>query len=169
MCDLSTAAIIGSTLLGTAGMIQQSRAQAQAANIHAQMAQMNARIASQRARDALERGALEERQKRQQVSGLMGRQRMAFAKNNVDMAFGSPLDSIIDTAVMGEMDALTIRSNAAREAYDHDVASANARAQSPFYKMEEKNARTAGWLGAGETLLGGGAKAYSSHKGLNPR
>jgi len=147
MCGFAPILLLGSTLLGAAGQMSQARAQAQSANYQSQLAQMNAQIAEARSRDAIERGQVEESQKRQQVSNFMGRQKVAFARNNVDMRFGSPLDSIVDTATLGEMDALTIRANAAREAYDHRVGAANARAQSSLYKMEEKMLKRPAGLG----------------------
>lgn len=152
------------TVVGAAGQIQQGRAAAQAAEYNAKVQDMNAKIADRRARDAIERGQAEEQRKRMEVSRLQGQQKAAMAANGVDLTFGSPLDMIVDTAVLGELDALTIRSNAYREAYDHQVDRANRRAGAAMSRMEGEASRTAGYLGAMGTVLTGGGKAYQQYK-----
>lgn len=124
---------------------------------------MNATIADRRAKDAVERGATEEQKKRQQVQQVLGQQQAAMAANGVDVTFGSPLDTMVDTSVLGELDALTIRSNAYRESYDHQVDAANKRAGGQLALMEGKAAKTAGYLDGFGTILGGAGKAYSSY------
>lgn len=164
ICDLITALTIGSTVMGAAGQIQQGQAAKKAGEYNAKVAEMNATLSERRARDALERGAVEEQRKRQEVAQLKGRQIASMAANGVDVGYGSPLDSIVDTAVLGEMDALTIRSNAYRENYDFKVDAANGRASASMARAEGKNAASAGYLGAAGTVLTGGSKAYSSYK-----
>lgn len=164
MCDLITALTIGSTVMGGMAQMQQANAQAAAANYNAQVAEMNATLADRRARDAILRGQEEEQRKRQEVAQIQGRQRAAMGANNVDLTFGSPLDTLIDTAVMGELDALTMRRNAAREAYDFNVQGVNLRADAELNRMNARSARAGGVLGAIGTVLGGGARAYGSYR-----
>ena len=155
MCDLVTALMIGSTAIGGVSAIQQGNAASAAAKYNAQVSTMNAEIMNKNARDAIERGKLEEQRQRQEVAMLTGRQRAAMAANGVDLTFGSPLDTIVDTAMMGELDALTIRSNAAREAYDYKVAAANGMADAALSRSNASAARTGGFLSAAGTVLGG--------------
>lgn len=171
MCDLMTAAMIGSTVMGAAGAIQQGNAQAaameaqaNAATYNAQVAEMNATLEDRRARDALERGRSEEQRLRMEAAQLQGRQRAAMAANGVDLGFGSPLDTLLDTAVMAERDALRVRRAAANEAYDFEVGATNMRADASLARMNAassrsgaRSARTAGYLSAAGTVLGGGA------------
>ena len=164
MCDLSLLFTIGSTVVGAAGAIQQGQAAASAAKYNAQIGQMNAAISERRAKDAIERGADEEQKKRQQVQQILGQQQAAMAANGVDLTFGSPLDTITDTAVLGELDALTIRTNSYREAYDYRVQASNQRAGAQLSLMEGKAAKTAGYLDAFGTILGGAGKAYQGYK-----
>lgn len=154
---MATVATIGSTVLSAAGQVQQGNAQAQAGQYNAQVADMNATMAETRAKDALARGAVEEQQKRAQTAQLMGRQRAAMAANGVDLTFGSPLDTIVDTAIMGELDAMTIRQNAGREADDYRMQAWNARADAGLSRSNAKSAKTGGYLAAGGTVLGGAA------------
>lgn len=166
MCDLVTALMVGSTVISGAGAIQQGNAAEASGRYNAQVATMNAKIADQNARDALERGKIEEQQKRQEIAMLTGRQRAAMAANGVDITYGSPLDTIVDTAMLGEIDALTIRSNAAREAYGYKVNAANSRADATLSLANGKSAKTAGYLSAGGTILGGAGDAYKYRASL---
>lgn len=124
---------------------------------------MNAKISKRRSQDAIERGQLEEQRKRQDVARILGNQQVAMAANGVDLTFGSPLDTLVDTAVLGELDALTIRSNAYREAYDHEVDAVNKRAGASLTRMEGSAAKTGGYLKAAGTVLTGVGKAYQQH------
>ncbi len=164
MCDLSMALTLGSTLLGAAGQMQSASATAAANKYNAQVANMNAQISERRAKDAIERGAVEEQKKRAEVQQVLGKQQAAMAANGVDVTFGSPLDTITDSAVLGEMDALTIRTNAYREAYDYRVDAANKRASATLSNMNASAATTGGYLGAAGTILGGAGKAYQSYQ-----
>jgi hypothetical protein len=117
MCDfglvLSTALTAASTMVGVQGAKQEAASASAASEYNAKVQDMNARLSERRARDALERGAQEEQQKRNENAQIMGRQKAAMAANGVDLTFGSPLDTLVDTATLGEIDALTIRRNAA--------------------------------------------------------
>jgi hypothetical protein len=78
---------------------------------------------------------------------------------------------------MGELDALTIRNNAAREAWGYRVQATNYRQSASLTKMAAKNQassiRNQGWttlltsgLQIGASMYGGGASAaqkYSSN------
>ena len=155
---------IGSTLMGAVGAVQQAGAASASARYNAKVADMNAKLADRAAKDALNRGALEEQKQRQKTAQLMGAQQAAMAANGVDVTFGSPLDTIVDTAVLGELDALTIRSNAYREERDIRQQGANYRGQAAMSRSQASSASTGGFLGAIGTVLGGGAKAYSTYQ-----
>jgi hypothetical protein len=164
MCDLMMALTIGSTIMGAAGQMQQTQATAAADRYNAQIADMNARLAERRAKDAIERGAKEEQRKRMEVAKIVGAQKAAMAASGVDLTFGSPLDVIVDTAVLGELDALTIRSNAYREAHDHRVDAVSRRAGAQLHRMQARSATAGGYLQAAGTILGGAGKAYGQYK-----
>ena len=164
MCKPTTLLMNASTVVSGVGQIQQGNAAAASAKYNAQVAEMNATLADRRARDAIERGQVEEQQKRAQVAQLQGRQQAAMAANGVDLSFGSPLDTLVDTAVLGELDALTIRQNAAREAYDYQVQGVNSRADASLSRMNASSAKKGGYLAAAGTVLGGGAKAYGQYQ-----
>lgn len=165
MCDPVTGLMVASTLLTATGQIQQGNAANAAGKYNAQVAEMNAKIADNKARDALERGKIEEQKQRQKTASISGAQQAAMAANGVDLSFGSPLDTLVDTATLGELDALTIRSNAAREEYDYRVDAVNKRAGGQLARMQGKAAKTGSLLAAGSTVLGGGAAVGKYQKG----
>lgn len=165
MCDIMMALTIGSTIMGAAGQIQQGQATAAANNYNAKVAEMNAEISDRRAKDALERGALEEQKKRRENQQILGKQQAAMAANGVDLTFGSPLDVLVDTAVLGELDALTIRTNTNREEYDYRLQAANQRAGAEMNRGAAKSALTGSYMGAAGTVLTGAGKAYGQYSG----
>lgn len=164
MCELTTMLMIGSTLMGGVGAIQQGNAAAASANYNAKVADMNAKLTETQARDVVERGNMAEQQQRMKTSQILGQQRAAMAANGVDLKFGSPLDTLVDTAAMGELDALTIRANTYREERDVRQQGLNLRGQANMLRAEAKGAKSGGFLGAVGTVLGGGAKAYGNYQ-----
>jgi hypothetical protein len=117
----------------------------------------NAKNLELSAMDAQRRGDLEEQEHRNQVRAMLGSQRAAFGASNVDSNTGSPLGLLVDTARFGEIDALTIRNNAAREAWGFRTGAHQARARG---KAGEKSGI---FQGTG-TALAGGAQAYGEWK-----
>ena len=148
MC--SPAAFIAMTVVGTGvsayGQYQQGEYQSK-------VAQNNAFVQRQLAQRALQRGEREEQRHRMQVAKVKGDQRAAFGASGRDIS-GSASDILVDTAEMGELDALMIRSNAADDAYAYEVGAVNSRAQG-------KLARRRGVYGAAGTLLSGGGRVGS--------
>lgn len=163
MCELTTMLMIGSTVMGAAGAIQQGRAANASAKYNAQVADMNAKISERQARDAVERGTMEEQQQRMKTSQIIGKQKAAMAANGVDLKFGSPLDALVDTATMGELDALTIRANTYREERDIRQQGLNSQSQAGLLRAEGRAAQSGGFMNAFATVLGGGSKAYSNY------
>lgn len=166
MCDPTTLAVasIGSSIIGGVQQAQAAKAagaaQAAQANYQAAVARNNKIIADRKAEDAIKRGKVEELQYRQQVSQLTGRQRAVLAGNGVVIDQGSALDITEDTAARGEFDALTIRSNAEREAYDYRVQGQNFESNARLYDATASNALAAGKSAAtGALITGAGSVA----------
>lgn len=164
MCEPTTILLAATAVLGAVGAVQQGQAAASASKYNAQVQNMNATLSERRAKDAIERGKTEEQRKRQEVGKIKGAQIAGMAANGVDLSFGSPLDTIVDTAVLGELDALTIRSNAHREAYDHRVDAVNKRAGAALSNSQASSALSGGYLAAAGTVLSGAGDAYKAYK-----
>jgi len=95
------------------GAQQQKKVQ----NYQAAIARNNAQIADYQATIALEVGQRQEQAQRYKTAAMAGDQRAALAANGVAMGEGSAAEIQASTAYMGEIDALTIRDNAARQAW----------------------------------------------------
>lgn len=100
------------------------------------MNEYNARIADGQSQDVIERGRVEEQRHRKTVRALIGSQRAAFAASGVDVNSGDAAQVQVDTAQMGELDALTIRANAAREAWGYKVQAGDSRARGAYARAE---------------------------------
>lgn len=140
------------------------KAQKVAAESEAQLADFNASVADVQADDAIQRGNEEENRFRMGVRGMIGSQRASFAGAGVDVGFGSAVDVQADAAYLGELDALTIKTNAAREAWGYQVQGQDLRKRAEIARKEgvylEKAGNAAGnaaYVGAGGTLLTGTA------------
>lgn len=167
IASLAVAAI--SAGVSTVGAIQQSQAQSAQAKYQAAVARNNQIIAQQNADDALKRGDVEEQKQRQKVQLLLGQQRTGFAAQGADLTSGSVLDILGDTAATGELDRLTIRNNAEREARQYMLQGVNFQADAQLYQMQAKQAQTAGYFDATSSLLGGASQVGSSYIGFKTK
>lgn len=164
MCELVTIATIASAAIGTVGAVQQGNAAKDSAEYNARVQEKNAKLAEFSARDAIVRGNEEQKKQRRSADELQSRQRVAMAANGLDTTYGSALDAAVDTAMLGELDALTIQSNTYREAYGFKVEASNNTAAAAASRAEGRNAKSAGYLNAGGTLLTGIGNSYETYK-----
>ncbi|MBS1164486.1 MAG: hypothetical protein H6R00_511 [Proteobacteria bacterium] len=168
MCDLGTALMIGGGILSGAGQIASANADAKAAKYNAEVQRNNAMLADRQARNVLDAGMREEQKQKALTAQLMSRQQATQAANGVDVTFGTPLDLMVDTAKMGAVDALTIRTNAYRNYDDARNQAVSSRNQAALYDMQAKNSRTAGILGAFGTMASAFGSAYANAAKANP-
>jgi len=159
LANASLAATALSGAVGVYGAVKSGQAQNAQARYQSAVERNNAKIAGWQAEDATKRGQIEEQRQRLATARLRGAQRAGMAANGIEIDSGSPLDVLMDTASLGELDALTIRSNAEREAYGFRSQGGNLMAQAGLTRMAGRNAQTAGYIGAGSTLLSSAATA----------
>lgn len=144
----------GTQAITTAGGAwAQSNAQSAQGEYEASGYEINARLSEAQAADARHRGKLDEKAHRKDVKRLIGSQRAAMAAQGIDLEDGSALDVVGDTAAQGELDALTIRNNAWREAWGYETQAIDSRSRGRFASMASKAA-------ARDTLITGGMKAF---------
>jgi len=155
---IAMVATLASTGMSVMGSIQQGKAASAQANYQAQVAENNAATSRLQAADAIERGKIEEGQHRKQVSRMIGQQRAGIAGSGFELGDETSQDILGDTASMGELDALTIRNNAQREAWGFEVQGQNATAEAGLSRMRGASAKTASYWQAGGDLLGGATK-----------
>lgn len=151
----ATTASVASTVLGATGSMLGGVATATAAGYRAKVAKMNAGIAENNAEQAVTEGAFSESQQRLKTTELIGEQKASQAGNGVDVNFGSALDVRQSTAMMGNLDALTIRYNAAKEAHAQRVAAAGYRAEAAQAKSAGRFGLLKGFIGAASSIAGG--------------
>ncbi|MCF8533393.1 MAG: hypothetical protein K9G48_10355 [Reyranella sp.] len=174
MCDpiAMIGASVAQTVLGVAQQTQQaqqaaaqqgSRAWQAAYQTAFQTAQARnaAMVAEYNAQDAERRGAVEEERQRRKTSLLLGTQQARFAAQGSDLE-GSPLDLLGDTAAFGEQDALSIRYQAAREAWTQRLQASSHNAQADFHaaSMPPWTSSPDPGLGIARTLLGGATDVF---------
>jgi len=120
--------------------------QREAGRYNAAVAETNAALADMSAQDALARGTAEESRYRMNIRQLQGRQRAAIGSSGIERS-GTALQALTDTAAIGELDLLTIRNNAAREAFGY-------RTQGLNYRAQARLDRFSGRVGSFATILG---------------
>ncbi len=146
---------IASTTISTVSAVKTSNANEKMSEYQARVAQDNAKIAEENARNERQSGLEEARRQRIKTIQTIGAQQTAMAANGIDIASGSALDTVSDTAQTGELDALMLQYNAERQAYNYEVGANNYTNQANLHMFEAKNAKTAGTLNA----IGGVAKS----------
>lgn len=154
---------IAGTAVSAYGAYQQGQAQKSAANYQAQVAANNAQIAQTNARLATQKGEIEATQQELKNRAQMGEIVASMAANNVDVGSGSALDVRKSADVVGQMDAATIRSNAALENYGYRSQSLGFQSQSTLDKATAQNAGEASYIGAAGSLLGGASRVGAQY------
>lgn len=144
--------------LGAAGGLMQGKAGEAQAKSQADALRRNAFYLNQSAQDARVRGIKDSDQARVATQQLIGTQRSAMASNGGVVDTGSNAIIQQDTAQLGELDALTISNNAAREAYGYEVQAAdNLYTAKNVVSQAKKNTMTSILGGA----LGGAGSAFA--------
>lgn len=119
----------------------------------------NAQIARYQAEDAIKRGDVAAERRLTQSQQVMGAQRAALASQGVDVNSGSAAEAQASTAYLGELDAVTIRNNAAREAWGYQV-------QAGDYQMRGRYAAQTEDQQAVSTLLTGSSNLLLAKAGF---
>lgn len=94
-----------------------------------QLANYNAKVATMQGKYALERGEQMGARQRMATGQLRGAQRAAFAGQNVVIDDGTALEANEQAAYWGEVDAITVRNNAALEAWGYKQSALNSQIQ----------------------------------------
>jgi hypothetical protein len=140
------------------GIVMDVIGKIKAGNAAKNIGDYNAAQYELQAQDAIQRGGADEEKFRAGVKTLIGGQRAGFAGQNVDIGQGTPVDVVSDTAFLGELDALTIRQNAQREAHGYQAMAENAR-------LGGDAAKSAAYWSAGATALGGAGSLLAARYG----
>lgn len=168
-----TAAVIGLTVASTVTKFKSERDSAKGAerqgNYEKQIYDQNAKYAEQQAADAIQVGQEAEYRHRAGVRGLVGSQRAASAAQGIDIDSGSALDIQLESVGIGELDALTIRNNAAREAWGYKVEAADLRNRGALAQYAGRNAAASYRNQSWSTLLTGAGELATMEIMRNPK
>lgn len=146
------------TVVSAYGQMQASQAQKNAYEYQAAINANNAKVAEWQAQDAIRRGQDAEIDQRRKTAALKGSQRASLAARGLDISEGSALNILTDTDYLGEIDALTIRSNADKQAWAARVQGNNDMANAELLSMRA-DAENPLMEGAGTLLTGAGGVA----------
>lgn len=160
---IATAASAVGGVVGAVGAYQQSQAASNAAKYNAQVSTQNATLAQRNASISAQSGEAQVGMQQQKTRATLGAIKANQAASGLDVNSGSAVDVRSSASELGELDALTVRSNAMREAFGYRTQSTNYKAQSTLDQYQAENADTAGIIGAGSTFLGGVSSAASNY------
>lgn len=163
---LAYAAIATSVIgagVGAVGAMNAASAQSKSAEYNAEIATQNQQIATQNATQAAQAGEQQAGVASQKTRAEVGAIKTAQAGSGTSVDSGSNVDVQSSAAALGELNAITIRSNAAKEAYGYQTQSTSFENQSQLDTTQASDATTAGDIGASSTILGGLGSAGSSY------
>lgn len=173
MC-LPVAALLPIAIGAGSGLLSGSSSNASASS-QASALTRNAGYLDRAAADTRIRGAYDADWQRVQTQGLIGAQRVAQAANGgrVDQDTNATITQ--DTAQLGELDALTIMNNAARQAYGYEVEAEDNRRTARNLRQQGRSGLITSLLGGAVTgglsafaggLFGGGGAAAGTTQAL---
>lgn len=156
--------IIASTAMSAASSLSAGRDQANAYKMQGQYQQQihetNARMMEVQARDAERRGGQEVTALRRKARQVHGSQRASLAGQGVDVGAGIALDLSDETKAMAELDEITLKNNAWREAWGFRTQSIQERYSGQFARLsgntKSSNAKRASYFDAANSILSGG-------------
>jgi hypothetical protein len=171
---------IASMGLTAAGTYKNYQAQRQAARdtkalaaMDAELTELEAKSIEAQSTDALERGRQAESRHRFDLSRLKGAQRAALAAQGIDIESGSAGALQVETAILGEVDAQTLRNNAWRESMGFvrqaELVRRGGKMNQANYRNQVRNYRnqSASTLLTGAAQLGAqGYDLWSSRRGM---
>lgn len=167
--------VIGGLKAGNAAK-RQGEAQQRAAESQGELADFNADVAELQAQDAIARGVEEEQRFRTRVRATIGAQRAGIAAGNIDVGYGSAVDVQADAAFLGELDALTIAGNAAREAWGYKMNAEDmtrrgqiARQEGAAFAESGRVNQTASRWGAAGSIVTAGSSLLAAKYGFGGR
>lgn len=144
---------IAGGLSQAAGERKQAQAQTAAANYNAQVALQNSATATQNAQIAGESGAVQAGNQELRTAAGVSSDKANQAASGVDVNSGSAVGVRSSASELGMLDALTIRSNAAKEAYGYQTQASNFKGQASLDTAQGQYAKQAGDIAQTTTLL----------------
>lgn len=147
--------LAGGALSGIVGGIQSGKAAQAEAEYQANIARQNAKIAEENARQERQAGLEDARKQRMKTMAAIGEQKVGIAANGSEIGSGTAIDTIEDTATLGELDALNVEYNAEQRALNFEQQANNFNNQANLDILKGQNAYKAGQIKAVSAGLNG--------------
>jgi len=166
LAGASTAAALAagaSAGVGAFSSLRQGQAQAAQAETQRKLQERNQKIAQQRAEDRREAGRIQAQRRRRQADLKIGTQKSTLAGRGVRIDTGTPQDVFEGTAEFGELDALTLRNNAERDALRFEQQGTQAGIQADLFDAKADSARTQGKIGAAKSVVSGAQRGFQAN------
>ena len=148
-------------LLSAFGSLMQGSSNKNMYDYQAGVARLNQQIANQNAEFAIQTGEQDATKFGLKAGERMGQIKTTQAASGLDVRSGSAVQVRQSQATLDQMDLDTIRSNAAKTAYNYKVQGTMAGAQAELYSQAGKNSVVAGGIGAASSILGSAASVSS--------
>lgn len=161
------------TAMGVVSSLGQAAASKKNANYQAAIADRNAEMARRNARMEAERGEAAQVQQQMKSRNTIAAITAAQAANGLDINTGSNLDVRTSAESLARVDALNVKNDSVRKAYNFETEAAGEVAQAGAYRAKGDNDQLAGWVDAGSSLVGGAASVgdkylkYSKDKSIS--
>lgn len=169
---IAEAAEIGGTSLSVLGAINSSAgakdeaaAQAESARYSAQVAENNAQIQQENSSLAGAAGNAAVQQQQLKTRADVGAILANQGASGINVNSGSGVDVRTSAAETGQLSAINIRSDAARQAYGYQTEAQNDQSQAQLDKASGTSDITAGNINSTSTLLGGIGQAGTGFAG----
>jgi len=157
MCNpVMAGVVIAGAAINAYASAEEASAANQALEYNADILEYNAQVAGIKAEKAEEQGAVAESRFRKELSQAIGAQRAGYASAGVTVDQGTAGDIVAETRMVGEEDALTIRYNAALQAFDYRTQARDFMMRADLERMKQRDPLKAGLMGflGGTTKLG---------------
>lgn len=162
---LPALAILG-TGISAASSVMGGFATSESDQYRAAIAENNAVLAKQDATWAIQSGETQAVNKGMEVRAKVGAEKASQGGSGIDVNSGSAAAVRTGTQSLGMLDAMTIRSNAARQAYGYDVAAASDTAEAQLDRSAATGAIVGGVLGGTGSLISGASTIGSRFPGM---
>lgn len=144
--------------LSAYGTVQQANAAKDAANYQSKVAAGNEQVAAQNATAAGAAGEAKAAISEQKTRAAVGAELAAQGSSGVDINSSTARAVRTSEDMTGQLDAQTIRSNAARQAYGYEVQGSGFQNNAAADTSTGKNDSSGGYIGAGSGLLTGAGR-----------
>lgn len=168
--------MVAGNVLGASAAAEAAEAENRANLYNAALADRNADLAEYDAQWAINKGEADAALIRRDVDQVVGQQRSSFGASGVEVDSGSTADVVVDTQTLGELDALTVERNSARQAWSIREEAKSYRMQADMYRAGHKDPTSvfggsllSGLAGTGgQFLLSGGYDKLSNRYRRKP-